>query len=196
MIPYYFVFLAAFINLIGGVSYVVETYRGNTKPNRVSWFLWALAPMVAVAAQLASGIGWSTLIVFMTGFCPLLVFIASFTNPHAYWQLTWLDYACGILSLVGLILWAITKDPVLAVVFSILSDGLAALPTILKSYTNPETEDANAFIFAAIGTSLAFFTIEQHSFIADGFTVYIIGVCVLLSVLISRKHLKSFRHDA
>jgi hypothetical protein len=196
MIPTSFIIIAALINLLGGISYVWETLKGRTKPNRVTWFLWSLAPMIAVAAQLSSGIGWSTLLVFMTGFSPLLVFITSFYNPQAYWQLSRLDYICGILSILGLALWAFTQNPVHAVIFSILADGLAAMPTLLKSYTHPETEDANAFILSAIGSAIALFTIKQHSFMASGFTIYILVLTIVLSILITRKHLKSYKTHA
>jgi len=52
------------------------------------------------------------------------------------------DLICGILSLVGLVLWMITKVGNVAIFFSIVADGLAAVPTLVKAYKYPDTEIA------------------------------------------------------
>ena len=63
-----FVILAAALNLYGSASYVIETLKGKTKPNRVTWFIWALAPLIAFAAMASEGVGLSALMTFMVGF--------------------------------------------------------------------------------------------------------------------------------
>ena len=97
MIPEYYVFFAAIINFCATISYAVATLRGTTQPNRVTWFMWALAPLNAAAAQLAGGVGWSTLMVFMTGIGPCIIVVCSFVNKKAYWQTGVFDYLCGLL---------------------------------------------------------------------------------------------------
>ena len=47
MLDVHFVYLGAAIGAIGQVGYVVDTIRGRTQPNRVTWLLWALAPLLA-----------------------------------------------------------------------------------------------------------------------------------------------------
>jgi len=42
---YWLVILAVVLNSIGGVMYIKNTLVGKTKPNRVTWFIWALAPL-------------------------------------------------------------------------------------------------------------------------------------------------------
>jgi hypothetical protein len=49
--------------------------------------------------------------VFMAGFSPLLIFIASFLIKKAHWKPSTFDYACGALSSLALILCYLTKDP-------------------------------------------------------------------------------------
>jgi hypothetical protein len=68
----------------------------------------------------------------MTGFGPLLVFAASFVNKQSYWRLGPTDYLCSACSVLALVLWRITSNPSVAIVFEIASDGLAALPTLIK----------------------------------------------------------------
>jgi hypothetical protein len=144
-----FVILAALLNVIGSASYVIETLRGKAKPNRVTWFLWALSPLIAFSAELSQGVGLSSLMTFMVGFGPLAVFIASFLNRKSYWKISWLDIVCGSLSLLALVLWGLTRSGNVAIVFSIASDALAATPTLIKAWHEPETEDYRFFSYSA-----------------------------------------------
>jgi hypothetical protein len=56
MLDSHFVILGAILNVIGGLSYLIDTIKGKAKPNRVTWFLWALAPLIAFTAELKQGL--------------------------------------------------------------------------------------------------------------------------------------------
>ncbi len=134
MISVNFVILGALLNLIGCFNYIIGTLKGTTKPNRVTWFLWALAPMIAFTVMINDGVGLLALMTFMVGFGPLLIFIASFVNKKAYWNITKFDIICGVLSLAAIALWVITGSGLTAIIFSIMADLLAGLPTLYFSY--------------------------------------------------------------
>ena len=57
MLNVHFVFLGAAIGLVGQTFYVVDTIRGRTQPNRVTWLLWAVAPLLAFAVEIDKGVG-------------------------------------------------------------------------------------------------------------------------------------------
>ncbi len=188
MINENFAFLAVIIFSLGSIGYIIDTIRGRVKPNRVSWFIWTLAPLVAFIAQLKQGVGiHQSLLTFMVGFIPLIIFISSFVNKKAYWEIGKLDIICGALSLIGLFLWYITGTGNIAIFFSIVADGLAALPTIVKSYEFPETENYFIFFTNAIAAVITLLTIKVWNFQAAGFTIYILLVTTLLTVLIKFK---------
>ena len=129
------------LSLIGSGSYIYAVLKGKAKPNRVTWMLWAVAPLIAFAAQVQAGVSvLQSLLTFMVGFGPLLVVIASYISHQAVWKLTRFDYVCGGLSLLGLVLWFITRENNVAIFFSIMADALAALPTLVKSYNEPDSE--------------------------------------------------------
>lgn len=140
MIDEKFVYLSVLIIFIADFAYTFDTIKGKIKPNRITWFLWALAPMIAFASQLQKQVGMESLLTFMAGFGPLMVFLASFVNKKSVWKISKFDIGCGTLSVVVLILWVLTNNPIIALLLSILAGGLAAIPTIIKSYFAPETE--------------------------------------------------------
>lgn len=42
-----FVYVGVVLSFLGGLSYLIDTLKGKAKPNKVSWFVWALAPLIA-----------------------------------------------------------------------------------------------------------------------------------------------------
>ncbi len=184
MINEKFVLLGAVLNLIGSTNYVWNTIKGKTRPNRVTWFLWALAPLIAFSAMIGEGVGLSSLMTFMVGFGPLMVFAASFVNRKSVWKLTRFDMLCGFLSLFGIGLWLITDDPNLAIAFSVLADGLALLPTLRKAWLDPESESWLIFLNGAISALITMLTFDKWTFAVAAFPVYIFVVCTVLFLTI------------
>lgn len=183
-----FVILGALISAIGTVSYVVATLKGKTKPNRVTWILWAVAPLVVFAAQLNEGVGLRGLMTFMVGFGPLLVVIASFVNRQSYWKMGRLDWTCGLLSVVALLAWAITKEGNVAIFLSILADALAGVPTLIKAYKHPETERSLVFLLGAASAGITLFTIDTWNFANYGFPAYILVLLLTIAAVVTVGH--------
>jgi hypothetical protein len=193
-----FVFLGVTLQFFGGISYLVDTIKGKVQPNKVSWLLWSTAPLIAFYAEVKQGVGLQSLTTFIVGFVPLLIFIASFFNKAAKWKLGKLDVACGTLSVLGLILWLVTNVGNVAILFSILADGLAAIPTIVKSYKEPESENDLVFLFGIINAVIGLLIIKEWNFQHWGFPIYLVFLCTLLTILIrfklGKKITTLFRH--
>ena len=184
MLSQNFVIVGTVIGAIGSIAYLVDTIKGKVRPNRVSFLLWSIAPLIAFAAQIKQGVGLEALMTFSTGFLPILIVIVSFVNKKAEWKITRFDLICGLLSILGLALWLITKVGNVAIFFSILADGLAAVPTIVKSYKYPDTELAWPWIATSFGVVLTLLTIKDLSFANSGFIVYILIVDTLVYCLV------------
>lgn len=142
---------------------------------------------MAFVAEIQKGVGLRSLMTFSAGFNPALILIASFFNKKAYWKLDKLDYVMGGLALLGIILWQITGEGNVAIVFAILADGLAAIPTIVKAYSNPETESPKIFLLGIVNATIALLTIDTWSFAHWGFPAYIVGINMILYPLIRFK---------
>lgn len=168
-----FVMIGVFLNFLGGIWYLKDTVTGKVRPNKVTWFLWAVAPLIAFAAELQKGVGWTSLMTFMVGFNPLLIFLGSFINPRSVWKVGAFDIVCGILTMAGSTLWFITREGNIAIIFSLLADFTAGLPTLMKSYHHPETENGYAFLFASVSALITVFTIKIWNFAHWAFPVYI-----------------------
>lgn len=187
MLDVHFVILGAVIGSAGMVAYLRDTLRGHTQPNRVTWLLWAAAPLIAFAVELHEGVGLRSLMTFTVGFGPLLIFLASFRSPGAVWRVGALDYTCGALSVVGLSVWILTRHGTVALVASIAADALAALPTLRKSLWHPETETAAAYIAAAINAALTLLTVTKLTTAVIAFPLYIMVIASIEFTLIASR---------
>lgn len=179
-----FIIIGTLLGAVGSLAYLLDTVKGKVKPNRVSFLLWSIAPFIAFAAQINQGIGLESLMTFSTGFLPLTIFIASFVNKKAEWKITKFDLVCGALSILGLILWLVTKVGNIAITFSILADALAAIPTLVKAYKYPDTEIAWPWIATVFGVVLTLLTLKGLTFANSGFILYILIVNTIIFSLV------------
>ncbi|OGI95034.1 hypothetical protein A2917_01480 [Candidatus Nomurabacteria bacterium RIFCSPLOWO2_01_FULL_42_17] len=187
MLPEKIIYIGVFVSLVGIFWYLKSIIYGNTRPNLVSWFLWMLAPFIAVFLQLKAGAGLSVLPVFMAGFGPLLVIVLFLFKKNAYWKLNTLDIICGLLALLSLILYVVTHNLGISIVFAILSDGLAAIPTLIKSWKFPETENSVTYITGIFGNILGLFIIKNWIFTIYSFGIYNILINIAIVFCIYRK---------
>ena len=184
----YLVFVGAIVALLGALFYIRDIFRLKTRPNRVTWLMWSIAPLIAFVAELAKGVGLAAIPVFMVGFCPLLIFLASFVKNNSYWKLDRFDYLCGLLSVAALLFCGITNEPDIAIIFAIASDGFAAMPTIIKSWKYPETESSIAYITGLFVALTSFFALKMWNFTELAFPIYLVIVdMILISVLWKNK---------
>lgn len=179
-----FALLGAAISFAGVAVYIWDTLHGETQPNRVSWLLWAVAPMVAFVAQLGEGVTYQSALTFVSGFGPALVLAASFVDRRAYWKITWSDLFCGVLSVGALGIWLTLKAGTLTIALSIIGDAFAALPTIIKSYRHPQSETASAFLLGIFASILTLLTISTWTFANYGFALYLLLCDTLIFILI------------
>ena len=185
MLDVHFVILGAVIGFAGSAAYIRDTLRGVTQPHRVTWLLWAAAPLLAFAVEVHSGVGLRSLMTFSIGFGPLLIFLASFRSPQASWAITPLDWACGLLSLLGLAVWLVTRHGTVAIVASIAADALAAGPTLRKAWLSPESETAAAYVTGLVNAVITVLTIDRFTTAVAAFPIYVVAIAGVETVLVA-----------
>lgn len=191
MLPEKIVYIGVLLQLTGQISYIASVFRGHAKPNLVSWFIWMLAPLIGFFFLIKAGAGFSALPIFMAGFGPFLVILFSILIKNGYWKVNSFDLYCGALALLALICYVFTHNLGVSILFAVLSDSLAAVPTIVKSWKFPETESGLIYFFAMISNILGLLTIKIWSFSISIFGIFVVIQCIIILFCIYRK--KIFR---
>ena len=176
--------------LWGGYAYFRDTLAGRTKPNRVSWFLWALAPLVSLGAAFSVDADiWASVRVLVGGVVPGVIFLGSFFNRKSYWQLTWFDWFCGGLSLTALLFWQFASSPLIAVLLAAAANTFALIPTFIKAWNFPETETRLIYINSFLSAVLIIPAIPVWNIANSAFQISLmLGTGVML-VAVYRKSL-------
>ena len=129
----------------------------------------------------------TTVRTFMAGFVPPTILIASFVNKKGYWKTTKFDYFCGLFSVIALVLWLVANLPVYAILLAVIADFFAAIPTIKKSWTNPESETGIAYVLSFISVLVILPTIKVFDIQNTAFQIYLLTVNVIIIYAIYRK---------
>ena len=145
--------LATAIGFLGYAPYIRDTVRGTTKPHVFSWVAWGAIETTAFFAQLSKGGGAGA---WVTGASALIVlFIAALAIRQKDTQIKPIDSAAMCGSAIGIILWSITSNPLLAVISVSIADAAAFAPTFRKAYHRPQEETLAEYSASAIKWALA-----------------------------------------
>ncbi len=149
--------LGAVLLIVGDIPYVVDTFKGKTKPHRVTWGIVVLVNGIGFANQLASGASNSLwgfgAATFITG----VIFLSSLkfgTGGHSR-----NDMIALLASLVGVGLWVIFDSPLFSIVANVFVAIISLLPTIAKAKMHPETETKVSWLLGSIASTLTMLSV-------------------------------------
>ena len=184
---HWLVIISSILILSGVIAYIRDILKGKSKPNLVTWGLWALGPMIATGAALSVDADpWATLRIFISGFGPLLIFLAGIFFSESYWKLSLFDYTCGALSLVALGVWFLADSPLLAILFAAIGDLFATLPTIIKAWQHPETETLYTYFTGFFTAIVIIPSIPVWNIANSAFQIYLIIANTFLFFIVLR----------
>ena len=186
--PQILVVISALLLFWGGYDYLRDTLAGKTKPNRVSWSLWALAPLISLGAAFdADADVWASIRVLVGGIVPAVIFLASFINKNSYWRLGRFDWFCGGLSLVALFFWQFADSPLVAVLLATTANTFASGPTFIKAWNYPETESRLIFIMSFLSAVLIIPAIPVWTIANSAFQIGLMLTTAAMVLAIYRK---------
>ena len=185
MIDPNWVFLSAVLGLTGSIRYALATVMGTARPNLVTWSLWAAAPLIGFFAQLDAGVGLPTVQTFAAGAGPLLVVVCALFTRHNLARLGAFDLFCAVISAVALAVWLGLGRASLAVLFAVAADAAAALPTAVKAWRDPESENLLFYFLVGTGATITLLTISSWEPAVWAFAVYMLVLCTALIGIVS-----------
>ena len=133
--------VAGVIHLGVIVPYLLAMVKGTTRPNIISWFLWTVIQGIIVIAQFTSGASWSIVIPIASGIgnCVVLAFAIA---GYGYKRFEAVDVASLLLAAAAMIFWALTSNPLTAILCAVLADAISYVPTLFKTYRDRYSETA------------------------------------------------------
>ena len=184
VIPSWFVLVAVVLSTVGSIDYLAATLRGTTTPNRVSFAIWGLTPLLIFVAQTTEGVGPERFLSLASSLMCLSIMGASFLTRTPAWPLRRLDFACGAIALAALGGWIVTGEGAVAIVLAVGSSVAATVPTVRKAYRAPHTERLSSWVLSSIGGMLTLLTLDSWTFETVTFAAWSAVGCGAMVVLI------------
>jgi hypothetical protein len=177
---------AGLLSIVAMVPYIADTIKGKTKPNVVSWFTWTLLTGIGAFAAFSEGAITTAIFSGASALATLSVVILSFW--YGVKRFTRFDVWCQIAALVGVVLWQVTNDATIAIAVVVVTDMIAALPTIRHAWFAPDAETWQTFVISGVGALITIFTITQISFAAFAYPIWlVIGNLAIAGVVVYRR---------
>ena len=166
--------------------YIPAILKGDTKPNRASWWIWGGIGVLIVASYYVLGARGTIWVPISEAIGPVVIALFSIKYGEGGW--TRLDRWCLVGAGIGTLLWWFTSSALIGLVFYLFIDLMAVIPTIKKSFHRPENEDKEAWGLAFAGQLLNLFAVEKATFSILLYPIYMIITNGAIFGLQFRKH--------
>lgn len=147
------------LTIVGYTPYIIDIFKGKTKPHALTWFTVSTTAFIAYALQVEGGAGvgaWSML--FVSVLC-VLIFLLSL--KYGTRDIKKVDIFFLFVSLAALYLWLKIEQPVLSILLITTAEVLAYFPTIRKSWNDPHSETLVFYEISTIRHSLVLLAVEK-----------------------------------
>lgn len=179
--------IAGLVDLLANVPYIIDTLSGKTKPNTASWSTWTIINGITIIAALNAGGANNTVILGSTYFLATLfiLLISLYKGTRKY---TLFDGICQFLAIIGVVLWQISGNPNVALLFVIISGEIAAIPTFRHAYNYPTEETLSSFVIAGIVAIIFVFLPTTISFASLAVPIdLVMGNAIIATIIYSRR---------
>ena len=172
-------YLSGLVILASFFPYTRDIFLGKTKPERASWFIWSILNLIIFSALLSKQANYSLVLPGSQALGDLFIFFLAI--KYGVGGFLKRDIIALIGAGIGLLLWYITKEPLIAVFIAIFIDGTGYFLTIAKTYENPDTETVSSWVLNFLGGLFACFAVGSLNASYLIFPVYIcIGSLAIL----------------
>jgi len=182
--PSVFIIISSLLALISPIVYSIAIFKGEAKPHRTTRLVLLLITSLTTASLFAQKNQVAIYLAGVSTIQSIMIFTLSLKRGMGGWSKT--DMLCLFIALIGIALWRITENPVVALYCAIGADFAGMIPALIKTSKFPKTEVWTFYlldVFAALFSLLALkkWTLEEYSY-----PIYIMFINLAMVILIVR----------
>ena len=157
-----FALISAVLILIAAPPYVIDTIKGKTKPERVTWLIFSVLGVIAFVSQVTLGASWSLVFSGLDTTASILVFCLAI--KYGVGGHTRLDIGALIVAGIGVIIAIVAKEPVISLLGVIIADLSGMTLTIKKTYNSPKSETTISWLLVGTASLFGLLTVGRLSY--------------------------------
>ncbi len=186
-----FTIISISIYLVGAIPYWRDVLSGRTIPHLFSVLVWLIL------------VWFNCYVLWLNGewlwFIPSIIMAISLFFAVIFWvkmfkqiQINWFDYICLILSGLLLVYYFFSQNIINTVIFTVIIDFIAFLPTFKKGWLQPWTESILIYLLAWVNQIFTILSLSEFSMETSLFWGYIFfgNVIFFIMVAFRRYYLK------
>jgi hypothetical protein len=177
--------LAGVTSVANTVPYVRDVVRGTTRPHRGSWLIWAVTASIVYASQRADGASWSLIMAGAQAVLTALVFLLAIARGEG--GLSAGDAGMVALACAGVVGWMVADEPMVATIFVVAADLIAAGLMVPKTYRDPGSETLATYVLASVGGVLAAGAVGTGDPSLLLYPLYFCAINAAIAVLIAQR---------
>jgi hypothetical protein len=181
--------IAAIFAFVGNISYLTDIVKGRVQPHPYTWFIWSIVSMTTFFGGLAKGAGIGALPTGVAEGFTIIIFLFSLRNllQGKMGAIRTIDHYFLAVALIGLIPWAITKDPTISVIIVVSIDVIAFIPTLRKTWAHPHTEQPLLYEMNVARHILTLFSLGAYNIATTFHSIAMICTNTTMTAFIKRR---------
>lgn len=182
--------VAGILSVITSVVYIRSIFKGETKPDRVTWWVLGFVSAMIAASYWASGARETIWLPVAYAGSFLIVAVLSLKYGEGPVYLNTLDRVSLGGAFASAIVWWSFKSPVPALFMNILTEFIGLVPTINKSYQRPWTESKISWVLATVASLLNVLAIGEWTIAIALYPIYVFVTNAFIAYFIVSRRAK------
>lgn len=139
--------IGAIIGILAIVPYIKSILDGRTKPQLVTWAIWATLAIIMTVSAFWSGQTASAILSLQNAVGCSAVIAISWRRGSLSVSRSDVVYLLG--AVAGILSLVVLRDPVIALIVSVSVDAMAFIPTLIHGWQAPHEENLPSFALSA-----------------------------------------------
>ena len=177
--------IASILAIVGNVPYLYDIVSKKVRPHPYTWFVWSLVSCIIFFGQVAKGAGIGALPTAASEIFTLIIFF--FSLRYGFKKINHTDTIFLIICLLGIIPWILTKDPTVSVIIAVSIDVCAFIPTIRKTWNNPQTETPILYSMNVARHILMLLSLQAYNIATTLHSIVMITTNTIMTGIILKK---------
>ena len=185
--------VATIIGIIGGLPYIYNAFKRKTKPHRFAWLIFLILSVISFASQYALGARASLIFYGWFVINNVILLSLSMRKNGGYGDVNVVNVVSFCLAIAAIILWKTTDSPLIALICTLVADGIGALLIVIKAYKHPETETIIMWQAGSVATFLNVLAVGKldPAILAAPVQVFLFNVAIVIAILLGRQKIKT-----
>ena len=171
---------AGLLSFLAFIIYYITIINGKTLPNKATWLILTIVGILVSVSYYSIGAKETIWVSISYVVGPLIAFLLSLKYGESNWTI--LDRTCLSISIVSILVWSFTESAIIVLLINIFIDFLGIIPTIKKSYINPESEDYIPWLITTIASLLNILAIQDWVFSIYVYPIYMIVFNTIITI--------------